>query len=73
MVLMLQAACLTHTPVGGQLAGSRHSRTTMVQQEFRPAPPQFEPVLAVQVEMVEPRGSTRVVVVTRAEFQRAVQ
>ncbi|MFE8603749.1 hypothetical protein AB8V91_42980 [Archangium violaceum] len=36
-------------------------------------PPRFEPVLAVQVEMVEPRGSTHVVVVTRAEFQRAAQ
>ncbi|HYO51232.1 hypothetical protein [Archangium sp.] len=61
--------------MGGQLAGDGRSRSPPAtkEQEGRSALPQLEPVVVVQVELLEPRGSTRVVAVTRAEFQRAVQ
>ncbi|HEX8823314.1 MAG TPA: hypothetical protein VF794_25535 [Archangium sp.] len=39
----------------------------------RPVAPQLEPVVVVEVDVLEPRGSTRVVAVTKAEFQRAVR
>jgi len=74
IVLFLHAACVTHRPAGSQLAGASQSRPPPAKkQESRPAPPQLEPVITVQVELLEPRGSTRVVAVTQVEFQSAVK
>ncbi|MFY0570606.1 hypothetical protein ACN28E_43200 [Archangium lansingense] len=43
------------------------------EKQARAAPDEFEPVVVVYADSVEVRGSTRVVSVTKAEFQRAVQ
>jgi len=60
--------------MGDQPAGGRSQPpSTVKEHESLPAPPRFEPVVVVQVELVEPRSSTRVMAITKAEFQRAVQ
>jgi hypothetical protein len=59
-----------------QLAGRGRSRPPSAaanEKEARSAPPGLEPVVVVYADSVEARGNTRVVAVTKAEFQRAVQ
>lgn len=75
IVLFLHAACVTHVPMGSQLAeGGRWQPPPLTkEQEARPKPPRFEPVVVVHADVLEPGGTTRVVAMTRAEFQRAVQ
>lgn len=75
IVLFLHAACAAHVPRERQLAGGDHSRSSPItkEQESRPAPPEFEPVVVVQANLIEPHGNTRVVAVTKVEFQRAVR
>jgi hypothetical protein len=65
IVLFLHAACATHAaPMGShQLARGG---------QWRP-PPVFESAAIVHVDVLEPGGTTRVVALTKEEFQRAVQ
>jgi hypothetical protein len=72
IVLLLHTACATHPASSGQLASGDRAKSAK-EHESRPVPPPWEPRIRVQVELLEPRGSTRVVAVTKAEYQRAVQ
>lgn len=58
-----------------QFAGEGRSRPPSAAKapERGSATPKLEPVVVVQVELFDPRGTTRVVAVTKEEFQRAVQ
>ncbi len=58
--------------MGGQLAGGRHWRQPLA-KEARATPHELEPVVVVFADSPQERGNTRVVAVTVAEYQRAVQ
>ncbi len=72
IVLFLHAACASQGPASSGGGGGR-AGDSATQREARSAPRQLQPVLMVYAAEVEARGSTRVVAVTRAEYQRAVQ
>jgi hypothetical protein len=62
--------------VADPLAGRSRSRlpsAAVNEKEARAAPRELEPVVVVYADFLEARGNTRVVAVTKAEFQRAVR
>jgi hypothetical protein len=60
---------------GVDASGFRPQETLVAQREqmARPGASQLDPVVVVELDVLAPGGSTRVVAVTRAEFQRAVR
>ena len=72
IVLFLHAACATQGPAAGRVAGGGRAGEAAAESEARAAPRELQPVLVVYAAEVEARGSTRVVAVTREEYQRAV-
>ena len=72
IVLVLHAACATQGPATGREAGEGHAGEEAAESEARSAPRELQPVLVVYAAEVEARGQTRVVAVTREEYQRAV-
>ena len=72
IVLFLQAACATPGPAGRQREAGGRSGEQAAESEARAAPRELQPVLVVYAAEVEARGNTRVVAVTREEYQRAV-
>jgi hypothetical protein len=73
LVLLLQAACVTRVPMGGMVGASGTAPVAQKEQVARPGAPHLEPVVVIEVDVLVPGGSTRVVAVTREEYQRAVQ
>jgi hypothetical protein len=70
MVLILHVACATRVPASGHRA---QPLTESKAQGTRPEKTQHEPVAVITVDLLEPGTvSTRVVAITRAEFQHAV-
>ncbi len=72
IVLFLHAACATQGPAGRQGEGGGRGEKEAAESEARAAPRELLPVLVVYAAEVEARGQTRVVAVTREEYQRAV-
>ncbi len=72
IVLFLHAACATNAPMRGPLAGRGRSQSPPVEREAHSAQPELPPVIAVYADLIEARGNTRVVALTKAEYQRAV-
>ncbi|HEY0096816.1 MAG TPA: hypothetical protein VGB96_20990, partial [Archangium sp.] len=72
VVLFLHAACATQGPEAGRGAGEAREVEAAAEREARSAPRELQPVLVVYAAEVEARGSTRVVAVSREEYQRAV-
>ncbi len=70
--LFLHAACATQAPMEGQLAGGSRWRQSPA-KEAPTAPRELEPRVVVFAESPQSHGNTRVVAVTAAEYQRAVQ
>jgi len=72
IVLFLHAACAAPGREGRQGEGAGRGWKEAAESEAREAPRELQPVLVVYAAEVEARGSTRVVAVTREEYQRAV-
>jgi len=72
IVLFLHAACATQGPAASRVAGDGRAGEEAAEREARAAPRELQPVLVVYAAEVEARGQTRVVAVTREEYQRAV-
>ena len=72
IVLFLHAACATQGPAERRWVEDGRAGDKAAEREARAAPRELQPVLVVYAAEVEPRGQTRVVAVTREEYQRAV-
>ncbi|HZH77244.1 MAG TPA: hypothetical protein VEY88_14540, partial [Archangium sp.] len=71
IVLFLHAACATQAPAASRGAGNG-SEEPAAESEARSAPRELQPVVVVYAGLVEARGKTRVVALTKEEYQRAV-
>ncbi|ATB38454.1 hypothetical protein CYFUS_003889 [Cystobacter fuscus] len=72
IVLIFHAACASRGPASSRGTGGGRAGDEAAESEARAAPRELQPVLVVYAAEVEARGSTRVVAVTREEYQRAV-
>ncbi|ATB36148.1 hypothetical protein CYFUS_001562 [Cystobacter fuscus] len=72
IVLIFHAACASQGPASSRGTGGGRAGDEAAESEARAAPRELQPVLVVYAAEVEARGSTRVVAVTREEYQRAV-
>jgi hypothetical protein len=72
IVLFLHAACATQGPAARREAGGGRGWEEAAESEARAAPRELQPVVVVYAGHVEAEGKTRVVAVTREEYQRAV-
>jgi len=72
IVLFLHAACATQGPAERQGEGDGRGWKEAAESEARAAPRELLPVVVVYAGHVEAEGKTRVVAVTREEYQRAV-
>lgn len=72
VVLLLQAACITRAPMSGRVGASGPAPVAQREKVARPESPSLEPVVVIEVDVLVPGGSTRVVAVTKGEYQRAV-
>jgi hypothetical protein len=72
IVLIFHAACASQGPTSSRGTGGGRAGDEAAESEARAAPRELQPVLVVYAAEVEARGSTRVVAVTREEYQRAV-
>ncbi len=72
IVLFLHAACASRGPVASRETGGGRAGNTAAEREARAAPRDLQPVVILSAAEVEARGGTRVVAVTREEYQRAV-
>jgi len=72
LVLFLHAACATQGPAERHGEGGRRGWKEAAESEARAAPRELLPVVVVYAGHVEAEGKTRVVAVSREEYQRAV-
>jgi hypothetical protein len=72
IILFLHSACATQVPVARQTEGRGRGWAEAAESEARAAPSELQPVVVVYARHVEAGGKTRVVAVTREEYQRAV-
>jgi hypothetical protein len=72
IVLLLHAACATQAPMASRGAEGGRSGEPAAESEARSAPRELQPVVVVYAGLVEAHGKTRVVALTREEYQRAV-
>ncbi|WP_438356940.1 SitA5 family polymorphic toxin [Cystobacter fuscus] len=72
IVLIFHAACASQGPASSRAASDGRARDEAAESEARAAPRELQPVLVVYAAEVEAHGRTRVVAVTREEYQRAV-
>ncbi len=72
IVLFLHAACATQGPAERRGVEDGRAGDEAAEREARAALRERQPVLVVYAAEVEARGRTRVVAVTREEYQRAV-
>lgn len=75
LIFLLHVACATHVPVGKRTARANQAWGLPEKNERAVwhAPPGFEPRIVVRADLIEAHNNTRVVTVTKVEFQRAVQ
>jgi len=72
IVLFLSSACATQSPAARQGEGGGRGWEEAAESEARAAPRELQPVVVVYAGHIEAGGKTRVVAVTREEYQRAV-
>ncbi len=77
IALFLQTACVTRAPIEGRPEASGYKPRTAPgaprEQLAIPGDSHLEPVVVIEVDVLVPGASTRVVAVTREEYQRAVR
>ena len=72
IVLVLHAACATQGPAERQSEGGGRGWKEAAESEARAVPRELLPVVVVYAGHVEAEGKTRVVAISREEYQRAV-
>jgi hypothetical protein len=72
IVLIFHSACATQVPGASRGARGDRSGEPVAETQVRSAPREPQPVVLVYADILEERGKTRMVALTREEYQRAV-